>query len=153
MGIVTTLELETGATERPMGRGQVVLVVEDGQRLSRTIQYICDYLSLPMQSVSREADLAPILDRMQPMAIVCELDGRAQDGCHIMKLVAAHDRGLPFLLVTGGDETLIAAATAVEEIYCLSNVRKLTDAPGLGDVVEFLLNSGRFGGTPHLLAA
>lgn len=151
MGIMTALELETEAAERPNGRSQVVLVVEDGQHLSRTIQYICDYLSLPMERVSTEADLAPILGRQQPMAIVCELDGGAQDGCHIMKLVAAHDRDLPFLLVTGGDQTLIAAAIAVEEIYSLSNVRKLTDLPSLGDVVEFLLGSGRFSGTPYLL--
>ncbi len=153
MGTVTTLELETETTEGQIGRGQVVLVVEDGSRLSRTVGYICDYLSLPMERVSTEADLAPILDQMQPMAIVCELEGGAQDGCHIMMLVAAHDRDLPFLLVTGGDQTLISAADAVEEIYSLSNVRKLQDAPSLGDVVEFLLSSGRFGGTPYLLAA
>ena len=153
MGIMTTLELETEASERPIGRGQVVVVLENARRLSPLIQCICDYLGLPMERVGAVADLAPILDRQQPMAIMCDLDGDAHDGCQLMELVAAHDRKLPMLLVTGGNSALIAAAAGVEEVYSLSHVRKLTDAPGLGDVVEFLLGSGRFGGAPCLLAA
>ncbi len=51
---------------------------------------------------------------------------------------------LPIMLVTGSDPSLIGAADAVEEILALSNVVKLQDAPGLGDVVEFLCCFGGF---------
>jgi DNA-binding LytR/AlgR family response regulator len=155
MGTVTMLQREgalPAPAERTVGKGQVVLVVEDRPRLSRTVGYICDFLSLPMECVSTGSDLGAILAAWQPMAVICELDGGAQDGCHVMKLVAAHDAALPILLVTGSDATLIGAAEAVEEIWHLSGVVKLQDAPGLGDVVEFLFRAGRFGGSSNLLS-
>jgi hypothetical protein len=84
------------------------------------------------------------------MAVVCELDGGGQDGCHVMKTVAMHDPALPIMLITGTDQMLIGAADAVEEIWGLSSVLKLRDAPGLGDVVDFLFRTGRLGGSPRL---
>ena len=153
MGTVMMLERETTpieATERPIGKGQLVLVVEDRPRLSRTVSYICEFLSLPMERVGSGEDLSTLLEQKQPMAVICELDGGGQDGCHVMKTVAMHDPGLPIMLVTGTDQTLIGAADAVEEIWALSSVLKLRDTPGLGDVVDFLFRTGRLGGSPRL---
>jgi CheY-like chemotaxis protein len=150
MGIVTTLELPITpieATERLIGNGQLVLVVEDRPRLSRTVSYICEFLSLPMERVGSGEDLSTLLEVKQPMAVICELDGGGQDGCHVMKTVAMHDPRLPIMLVTGTDQRLIDAADAVEEIWGLSSVQKLRDAPGLGDVVDFLFCTGRIGGS------
>jgi CheY-like chemotaxis protein len=138
------------ATERPIGKGQLVLVVEDRPRLSRTVSYICEFLSLPMERVGSGTDLSALLEQKQPMAVVCELDGGGQDGCHVMKTVAMHDPALPIMLITGTDQMLIGAADAVEEIWGLSSVLKLRDAPGLGDVVDFLFRTGRLGGSPRL---
>ncbi len=155
MGTVTMLQRDISPlapTTRAVGKGQVVLVVEDRPRLSRTVGYICDFLSLPMECVGTDSDVAAALAEWEPMAVVCELEGGAQDGCHVMKIVAAHDAGLPILLITGADEALIGAAEAVEEIWRLSSVLKLQDAPGLGDVVDFLFRTGRFGGPPGLMS-
>ncbi len=151
LGTVTTLQRDTqplAPPARAVGKGQVVLVVEDRPRLARTVGYICDFLSLPMESVGTASDLAAALTEWEPMAVICELDGGVQDGCHVMKIVAAHDAALPILLITGSDSALIGAAEAVEEIWRLSGVVKLQDTPGLGDVVDFLFRTGRFGGPP-----
>ena len=150
MGTVMMLEQEPKLlerTEQSIGRGQIVLVVEDRPRLSRTVGYICDFLSLPMERVSTGSDLALLLAERQPLAVICELEGGIQDGCHIMKTVAKHNPSLPILLVTGSDDALIGAADAVEEIWGLSSVVKLNEAPGLGDVVDFLFRSGRLAGS------
>ena len=136
----------SGFVDGPIGKGHIVLVVEDRPRLSRTVGYICEFLSVPMERVTTDSDLGSLLELLQPMAVICELEGGAQDGCHIMKMVATHDPSLPIMLVTGNDETLLGAADAIEEIWALSSVVKLQDAPGLGDVVDFLFRSGRFGG-------
>ncbi len=154
MGTVTMLEREIArleSAERSAGKGQVVLVVEDRPRLSRTVGYICDFLSLPMERVGTDSDLGSLLADRQPLAVICELEGGVQDGCHVMKTIATHDPNLPIMLITGADASLIGAADAVEELWALSNVLKLQDAPGLGDVVDFLFRSGRFKGTSGLL--
>lgn len=153
MGTVMMLDRETKQiepTDRPIGKGQLVLVVEDRPRLSRTVAYICEFLSLPMERVGTGEDLGAMLEHKQPMAVICELDGGAQDGCHVMKTVAMHDPSLPVMLVTGDDQTMIGAADAVEEIWGLSGVLKLRGTPGLGDVVDFLFRTGRLGGSPRL---
>ncbi len=134
----------------PIGAGQIVLVVEDRPRLSRTVGYICEFLNVPMERVTTDSDLSSLLRLLQPMAVICELEGGVQDGCHIMKMVATHDPSLPIMLVTGTDGSLIGAADAIEEIWALSSVVKLQDTPGLGDVVDFLFRSGRFGGNAGL---
>ncbi len=121
----------------------LVLVVEDRPRLSRMVEYICDFLGVAMERVGTNEDLGDLLDSRRPLAVICELEGGVQDGCHIMKTVAGHDPSLPIMLITGGDPALIGAAEAVEEIWGLSSVLKLRDQPGLGDVVDFLFRSGR----------
>ena len=141
MGMMTMLERDTSGLESAVGdaaRGQIVLVVEDRPRLSRTVGYICDFLNVPMERVGTDSDLGALLEDRHPMAVICELDGGVQDGCHVMKTVATHDPSLPIMLITGADAALIGAADAVEELWALSSVLKLRDAPGLGDVVDFL---------------
>ncbi len=155
MGTVATLDFNSSAAETVPTPSRAVLVVEDGRRLSRVVGYMCDYLGLTLHRVGTDADLAPLLRRHAPLAVVCTLDGRGQDGCHVMKLVAVHDRALPVMLVAGSNPAMIGAAEAVEEACGLSGVRTLQDDPGLGDVVEFLLASDRFApaSVPEVLAA
>ncbi len=139
-----------GSLPGAIGRGQAVLVVEDRPRLSRTVGYICEFLDLPMERVATDSDLGALLEKLEPIAVICELEGGAQDGCHIMKMVASHQPSLPLMLITGADNSLLGAADAVEEIWGLTNVLKLQDAPGLGDVVDFLFRSGLFGREPSV---
>jgi hypothetical protein len=128
-----------------------VFVIEDRPRLAPIVGYICDFLDVPLERVGSRADLASRLADQQPIAVICELDGNHRDGCDVMKTVALHDPALPIMLVTGSDPALIGAAEAVEEIWALSSVLKLREAPGLGDVVDFLFRSGRLAGASGLM--
>ena len=59
--------------------------------------------------------------------------------------IAAHDRSLPVLLITGPDPALLGAVDAVEELWELSSVEKWQELPGVGAMVDFLFRAGRKG--------
>jgi hypothetical protein len=132
-------------------RQPVLVVVEDGVGISQMLWDICEFLDVSVVRVPGHCDLSAVLRRQTPMAVVCELDGVAQDGCHVMKTVASHDPSLPILLLTGDDPILSGAADAVEEIWHLSEVTKLEALPGVASVVDFLFHAGRKGGCLRLM--
>ncbi len=129
----------------PRERKPIIVVVEDDGCLSGTIQDICDFLEVTIRPVASREHLGPVLAEYRPMAILATIEAQGQDGCHVMKTVAAHDRNLPILLLTGGDPALAGAADAVEEVWGLSSVLKRPTLPGLGELVEFLCLAGRMG--------
>lgn len=129
----------------PRGREPIIVVVEDGGCLSEAIYDICEFLEVTVQHVASEQDLAPVLTQHRPMAVLAKIEADGQDGCHVMKTVADHDRNLPILLLTGGDSALAGAADAVEEVWGLSFVLKRPALPGLGELVEFLCRAGQMG--------
>jgi hypothetical protein len=126
-------------------REPLLVVVEDDGSLSGAIQDICDFLEVRVQPVASGENLGPVLANCRPMAVLAAVEAQGQDGCHVMKTVAKHDRNLPILLLTGGDPILAGAADAVEEIWGLSSVFKLPTLPGPGELVEFLCLAGRMG--------
>ncbi|MBV8524296.1 MAG: hypothetical protein JOY71_19575 [Acetobacteraceae bacterium] len=77
------------------------------------------------------------------MAVMSMIDTPAQDGCHVLKTIAGYDRTLPVMLVTGNDPALLGAVEAVEEIWQLGRLSKMTGIPGVGDLVEFLFSASR----------
>jgi hypothetical protein len=131
----------------------VVAVVEDGMWISQELEAICEFLDIRVITVPGRDDLRTVLRNQTPMAVVCELDGAGQDGCHVMKTVASHDPSLPILLVTGDDPILIGAAEAVEEIWRLTEVTKPEALPGIAGLVDFLFHAGRKGGCLRLMPA
>ena len=72
-----------------------------------------------------EDDLGSVLRLRRPMAVVAEMDAAGQDGCHVLMTVAALDRDLPVLLITGEDPALLGAIDAVEEIWQLTSVDQM----------------------------
>jgi hypothetical protein len=137
----------------PGARQAVVAVVEDGIRISQELWAICEFLDIAVVHVPGRFDLNTVLRGQNPMAVVCELDGAGQDGCHVMKTVASHDRSLPILLVTGNDPFLTGAADAVEEIWRLTDVTHTASLPGIAGLVDFLFYAGRQGGCLRLMPA
>lgn len=129
----------------------LLLVVEDGSDLFDDLQIICDFLDLGIERVSGSEDLLAVLDERRPMAIVAELDGAEQDGCFVLMTVAAHNRSLPVLMVTGDDPALIGAVDAVEELWGLTSVVQTRGLPSVGKVVDFLFRAGRRAGVTRLL--
>jgi hypothetical protein len=132
-------------------RSAAIAVVEDGLRISQELWAICEFLDIAVIRVPAHCDLHPVLRRHSPMAVVCELDGAPQDGCHVMKTVAIHDPSLPVLLVTGDDPALTGAADAVEELWQLTEVAKVPTLPGIAGLVDFLFHAGRKGNCLRLL--
>jgi CheY-like chemotaxis protein len=132
-------------TSLPREREPIIVVVEDDDCFSETIRDICDFLEVTVRPVASGEDLAPVLAKCRPMAVLAAVEAVGQDGCHVMKTVANHDRNLPILLLTGGDPILAGAADAVEELLGLSCVLKRPILPALGELVEFLCLAGQMG--------
>lgn len=134
-------------------RRPVLLVVEDSPRLSAALGELCGFLRVAVERVRRPGDLPRLLRERNPMAVLAELDGAAQDGCHVMMRVAEHDPALPMLLLTGPDAALTGAVEAVRELWALSAVELSPGLPGIGALADFLCRAGRSGGCLGLLAA
>lgn len=126
-------------------RTPLVLVVEDGVRLSEAIQGLCEFLRVDVATIGGEDDLARTLRESRPMAVLAEMDGKSQDGGYVMMRIAEHDRALPLMLLTGADPSLIGAAEAIEELCDLSAVTRYPVLPAIGEVVEFLFRAGQSG--------
>ena len=130
-----------------------VVVVSDSAELASVLDNISDFLGFDIEMITTHDDLGPVLLHHRPMAVVAELDGDGQDGCHVMMVVADHDPGLPLLLLTGHEPSLIGAADAVEELWQLTAVTKAAEMPGIGQLVEFLFQAGRRGNCIRLMPA
>ncbi len=135
----------TTVSMRGSVRAPTVVVVEDAPRWSQSMEELCAFLEVRLVWLPSEGDLAPILRHCRPMAVLANMDGSGQDGCHVMKLVAAHDPDLPIMVITGGDAKIAGAADAVEEIWGLTSVVQRDVPPNPGDLVEFLFRAGRRG--------
>ncbi len=134
-------------------RRPTLLVVEDTSRLAIALGALCAFLGVAVERVRRPDELPRLLRDRNPMAVLAELDGTAQDGCHVMMRIAGHDPALPILLLTGPDPALAGAAEAVRELWALSAVELHPHLPGIGALADFLCRAGRAGGCLGLLTA
>ncbi len=134
-------------------RAPLVLVIEDGTRLSEAIHELCDFLRIGVETIGGEVDLVRTLRDRRPMAVLAEMDGTSQDGGYVMMRIAEHDRTLPLMLLTGSGPALIGAAEAIEELCELSAVARHPVLPDLGDIVEFLFRAGQSGRCLGLMPA
>ena len=134
-------------------RAPLVLVVEDGTRLSEAIYGLCEFLHVGVVTVGEEDDLARTLRESRPMAVLAEMDGRSQDGGYVMMRIAEHDRTLPLMLLTGHAPALVGAAEAIEELCDLSAVARHPVLPEIGEIVEFLFRAGQSGSCLGLMPA
>jgi len=148
--IDTTLGTQVGSNQGV--RELLVLVVEDGVCLSDAFLGVCDCLHVAVERMPTRAGLDAVLRNRRPMAVVAEVDGVGQDGCHVLMRIAAHDRHLPVLLITGDDPALIGAVDAVEEVWNLTSVTKWPQLQGVGGVVDFLFRAGHKGGCLRLIS-
>jgi hypothetical protein len=143
---------DNGSTTDQESREPLVLVVEDGIRLSEAFRVICECLEIAIERIASKDDLTVALQNRRPMLIVAEMDAVGQDGCNVLMTVAAHDRGLPVLLLMGPDPALLGAVDAVEEIWGLSSVEKWPDLPNVGAMVDLLFRAGRNGRCMRLMS-
>lgn len=126
-------------------RTPLVVVIEDGTRITDVFHDVCDCLDVMVQPLQSSGDLAAVLRHNRPMAVVTELDMADQDGCHVLKSVAAYDRNLPVMVLAGTNTALLGAIDAIEELWALSSIDKSQDLPSVGEIVDFLFRAGHSG--------
>jgi DNA-binding NtrC family response regulator len=124
-------------------RGNLVLLVEDQPDLAAHVGPICDYVGLDVEVLSSSADLGLALDDRRPTAVVASFEMLHQDGGHILKAVAVHDRNLPVMLLTGRNVMYQGAAEALVEVLNLTAVTLPVDQPTFGECVEFLARAAQ----------
>jgi hypothetical protein len=129
----------------------VLAVVTDKPEVASVFDNICDFLGFGIEILSTDINLRPLLARCQPMAVVAELDGAGQDGCHVMMQVADHDATLPLLILTGDEPGMAGAVDAIEELWHLTCVTQARHLPAIGDLVEFLFHAGRRGNCVRMM--
>ncbi len=122
-----------------------VVVVSDNPEIASVLDNICEFLGFGIELISTDMDVALFLERHRPMAVVAELDGRGQDGCHVMMQVADHDPALPIMMLVGNEPGIAGAVDAVAELWNLDAVTVSHELPEIGKLVEFLYHAGRRG--------
>ncbi|HEY0422022.1 MAG TPA: hypothetical protein VGC82_01715 [Rhodopila sp.] len=130
----------------------VVAIVSDNPATIENLAPVCEFLDLKIELVSTAADLSHVLREHRPMAVISEVEGAGQDGFHTMKQVALYCRDLPILLLTGGDNVLMGAADAIQDLWGLTAVASTSEFPIAGQLVAFLFNAGRRAGRLRLMS-
>ena len=133
------------------GSEPLVLVIEDDEEFSTAFRNVCECLDVAVERMPTRDDLGEVLTRRRPMAVVAAMDAAGQDGCHVLMTVAAFDRDLPVLLITGDDPALLGAVDAVTELWQLSSVTRWPRMLGIGAIVDFLFHAGRKGNRMRLI--
>jgi ActR/RegA family two-component response regulator len=128
-----------------------VLVVRDHDKHNDSLESICEFLDIGVEYASSRDDLSQLLPGLRPMAVIADLEGEFQDGFHVMKMVAHCDRSLPVLLLTSNDPALLGAVDAVQEVFGMRRVATVTDASGIGALVDFICHAARDAGMPRLM--
>ena len=128
-----------------------ILVISDRAALGQRLAAICDFLGLSLNELGTDHDPGAVLSAHRPVAVVTEAEGQWRDGYNVMMEVAAYDRDLPVLLLTGHNEALIGAAEAIVEICNLSSVTISPDLPPPGELVDLLVRAGRHAGISRML--
>ena len=136
---------------RTMAVHHTVLVLTDNGRHNEFLDAICDFLDIGIEYASSDDDLSKLLVGTHPMAVVADLEGEVQDGCHVMKIVGECDRSLPILLLGSNDPALLGAVDAVREIWGLGRVEVVTGAAGIGSLVDFICQAARDAGRSRLM--
>jgi len=130
--------VQPASEPQPARRANLVLVVEDDPAVSASVAAICAYVGLAVEPVSASIDLALMLDDRRPLAVIAPFESDYQDGAHVLKAVATHDRDLPVMILTGRNPAYLGAAEAMQDILHLTNAILPNGEPSLGQMVEFL---------------
>jgi CheY-like chemotaxis protein len=130
---------------------QSILVVRDGEANNEFLSTICEFLDIGVEHASSRDDLLPLLRGLRPMAVIADLDGKVQDGFHVMKIAASYQRTLPVMLLTGNDPALLGAVDAVREVWDLTRVTTITGTASIGVMIDFICHAARDAGMPRLM--
>jgi CheY-like chemotaxis protein len=152
IGAAVVVDRVRGVTSfgvRSLAAQQSVLVVRDDGKNNDFVDAICEFLDIGVEHATSGDDLAPMLRRLRPMAVIADLEGEGQDGYHVMKVAAGFDKALPVMLLTANDQALLGAVDAVREVWDMSHV--VAGANGIGTLVDFICHAARDAGRSRLI--
>ena len=129
-----------------------LLVITDDPGLIHGLRSICDWLEMRLEPVSSGINAGNILNQCRPTAVIFEADGEEQDGFHIMRQIANHDRTLPIMVLTHGDPTLAGAVDAVQDLCELTSVTQPAGDLTVSELMEFLAKATRRTGVRNLMS-
>jgi ActR/RegA family two-component response regulator len=129
-----------------------LLVISDDPGLISGLRSICDWLEMRLEIASPGINAGIILRQCRPTAVVFEADGDEQDGFHIMKQIAIHDRTLPAMVLTHGDPTLAGAVDAVQDLWGLTGATQPASELTVSELMEFLAKATRRTGVRSLMS-
>lgn len=82
-----------------------VLVLDDHADVAATLAAICRRLGYPALIADQPGDIRALLEQHRPAALIIDVMMPEQDGYEALKVIAAFDRDLPVLLVSGYGDT------------------------------------------------
>jgi CheY-like chemotaxis protein len=136
---------------RAIARQALVVIVCDAPETAEQLRTVCSFFDVAVEVLPDGEDLMQLLLEQRPMAMICDMEGRRQDGFHSLKVVASYDRDLPVLLLTAGDPVLMGAADAVQEMWNLTMITRSTGSSLAGQLADFLSTAGRRAGCMRLV--
>lgn len=136
---------------KPQELQSLIMVVTDHVARFRPLEVVCDFFDIGVEFVSSSLDVKFLMQEFRPMALVTEAELSGQDGFHVMRQVAEHNRTLPVMIVTGADPALLGAADAIQDISGLTDVRAAMTLPSMAEMVDFLFRAGRQAGIGRMM--
>lgn len=130
---------------------QRVVVMANQAGVSPTMAAMCAALDVEMVIVSSHHDLPFRLHHHRPMAVISELEPAGHASCAALRSIAAYDPRMPVMVVSGSDPAVAGTLDAAEKLWGLSAVRRLPEAPAMGDLIGFLFAAGRHAGIGRLI--
>ena len=135
----------------PATKPGIVAIYSDNPETIAAMTPVCEFLDLRLEIVSAGTDLNTVLRTERPLAVISDVDGIDHDGFHVMKMIARYNLDLPLMLLTGGDQAMMGAADAVQELWGLTQVTQTSGFPLAGQLVNFLFTAGRRAGCMRLV--
>ena len=130
---------------------QRVIVLANPGGISQQLLQMCHALAIELVAVASHHDLPFRLRHHRPMAIISELDPKGTTSCAALRTIAAYDQDMPVLLVAGQDPSVLGTIDAAEQLWRLSALHRLGDAPTANDLIGFLFRAGRRSGLGRLM--
>ncbi len=121
---------------------RTVLIVDDVAAQGMYLRELCRGLECEAIHVLDPSLVARTLRHVRPAAVITDLQMPERDGYAVMMDIADHDRDLPVMVTTVGEQALLGAAAAWASSLRLSRVRFLQRPIWYGQMVDFLRAAG-----------
>jgi hypothetical protein len=136
---------------RPADGTQHVLVLGAPCDLPPGLADLCAALEVNLIHLTSHHDLPFTLHHRRPIAAICVMDPVGGTLCKALRAIASYDQDMPVLIVTGDDPASLGTVDAAEQLWSLTGLHCVSQAPAPHDLVTFLFQAGRQRNSGRLL--